>query len=92
MCIRDRTYTALGRVDDQNKTTQLRIDFFVDELSEQEYLFGSEVFNLSDGQSALLHAEFNQGSITWLITPNQSDRNPTENKENSVPQIATKPE
>ena len=86
-------YTTLGRHDQKSKTTQLRVDFFVDEASGDQIEFGSEVLTLSHGESGLMHAYVDGSSMTWLISakPISDDAAESPTQSESVPQIATKP-
>ena len=91
----NQSYTSLGRYDQKSKTTQLRVDFFVDGASDDQIEFGSEVLTLGRGESGLMHAYLDGSSITWLISAkpisDEEAKSSTQSESKGVPQIATKP-
>jgi len=62
-----RPCTSMGRVDRTKRTVQIRLDFISDDYAAATP-FGSQVFSLAEGESALFHHYCDGGTVVWLVT------------------------
>jgi hypothetical protein len=62
-----RPCTAMGRINHAKRTVEIRIDYISDDYAEATP-FGSQVFSLAEGESALFNHYCDGGTTVWLIT------------------------
>ena len=64
----NRPCTAMGRVNADANSVDLRIDFIAEDYDPEKTPMGSQSFSLKEGESGILVHYCDGGTVFWMIT------------------------